>query len=140
MWAGWGLLVALSLLGWPAVGRIADLWPMTADAWFGAIWPMLLGTAFAVLVVTWRRRAAGARDLAVPPGDLLVPLLALARARRPVPKPTADAGHGPEYVTLTIVPAWPALVRAEAALSARGGLALAGIAAALALLLIAMVG
>ncbi len=140
MWAGWGLLVAFSLLGWPAVGRIADLWPTTAGAWLGAIWPLLLGTALAALVAAWRRRAAGGRDLAVPPGDLLAPLLALARGRHPAPTPTTHAGHGPEEGTLAIVPACPPLGQAEAALAARGGLALAGIAAGLAVLLIALVG
>ena len=140
MWAGWGLLVAVSLLGWPAVGRFADLWPTTAGAWLGAIWPVLLGIALAALVAAWRLRAAGGRDLGVPPGDLVAPLLALARGRRPAPTPTAHAGHGPEEETPGVVPAWPALGRAEAALSARGGLALAGIAAAFALLLIALVG
>jgi hypothetical protein len=85
-------------------------------------------------------RAPGGRDLGVPPGDLVAPLLALARGRRPAPTPTAHAGHGPEEETPGLVPAWPALGRAEAALSARGGLALAGIAAALAVLLIALVG
>lgn len=140
MWAGWGLLVAVSLLSWPAVGRIADLWPTTAGDWLGAIWPVLFGTALAALVAAWRRRAAGGRDLAIPPGDLLAPLLKLARARHRAPRPTAYAGHGPEDDNLSIVPAWPALGRAEAALSARGGLALAGIAAALAILLIALVG
>lgn len=140
MWAGWGLLVVVGLLGWPAVGHIADLWPTTAGAWLNAIWPVLLGTALAALVVTWRRRAARGRDLVVPPGDLLAPLLALARARRRASRPTAYAGHRPEEEILVIVPAWPALGRAEAGLSARGGLALVGIAAALALLLIAVVG
>lgn len=140
MWAGWGLLVALSLLGWPAVGRVADLWPTTAGVWFSAIWPLLLGAALAVLVAAWRRRAAGGRDLAVPPGDLLAPLLALARGRRRVPMPTAYAGHGSENDNLSIVPVLPALGRAEAALPARGGLAVAGIAAALAVLLIALAG
>lgn len=140
MWAGWGLLVAVSLLGWPAVGRIADLWPTTADAWLGAIWPLLLGATLAALVAVWRRRTAARRDLAVPPGDLLAPLLALARARRAAPTPAAYADHGAEDDNLTVVPAWPALDRAETALSARGGLALAGIAVALAVLLIALVG
>ncbi len=143
MWAGWGLLVLLSLLGWPAVGRIADLGPTTADAWFGATWPLLLGAALAALAAAWRRRAAGGREFTVPPGDLLVPLLALARGR-PTPAPAAEthahAGHGPETGVQAVVPSWPALGRAEAALSAQGGLALAAIAAALAVLLIALVG
>ena len=137
MWAGWGLLVALSLLGWPAVGHLADLWPTTAGAWLGAVWPILLGAALAALAVAWRRRAAGGREFTVPPGDLLVPLLALARGRPP-PAPAAHAGHGPEAEAQAVVPSWPALGRAEAALSARGGLALAAIAAALAALLIGL--
>lgn len=137
MWAGWALLVALSLLGWPAVGRLADLWPTTAGAWLGAVWPLLLGAALAALGVAWRRRSAGGREITVPPGDLLVPLLALAR-RRPTPAPPAHAGHGPHEQGQAVVPSWPALDRAEAALSARGGLALAAVAAALAALMIGL--
>ena len=138
MWTGWGLLVLFSLLGWPAVGRLADLGPTTADAWLGATWPLLLGVVLAALAAAWRRRAAGGREFTVPPGDLLVPLLALARGRpQPAPATTAHAGHGPETGVQAVVPSWPALGRAEATLSARGGLALAAIAAALAVLLIA---
>ncbi|MBN9203646.1 complex I subunit 5 family protein [Methylibium petroleiphilum] len=141
MWAGWGLLVLLSLLGWPAVGRIADLGPTRADAWLGATWPLLLGAALAALAAAWRRHTAGGREFTVPPGDLLVPLLALARGRPPpAPAAAAHAGHGPEEGVQAVVPSWPALGRAEAALSARGGLALAAIGVALALLLMAMAG
>jgi hydrogenase-4 component B len=137
MWAGWALLVGCSLLGWAAAGRLADLWPATTGAWLGAVWPLLLGAALAALAVAWRRRSAGGRGFTVPPGDLLVPLLALAR-QGPPPVPAAHAGHGPEDEAQAVVPSWPALGRAEAALSTRGGLALAGIAAALAALLIGL--
>ena len=141
MWAGWGLLVVLSLLGWPAVGRIADLAPTTAGAWFGSTWPILLGAALATLVAAWQRRTDGGLKFTVPPGDLLVPLLALARGRpRPAPAAAAHADHGPEQGVPSVVPSWPALGRAEATLSARGGLALAAVGAALAVLLIALVG
>ena len=140
MWAGWGLLVTVSLLGWPAVGRIADLWPNTSGAWLGAIWPVLLGTVLAAVMAAWRRRSAGGRDFAIPPGDLLAPLLALARAQRQAPGPAIYAGHGREDDKLTVVPAWVALGRAEAALSSRGGLALAGVATALAVLLLSLLG
>lgn len=138
MWAGWGLLVAVSLLGWPLVGRLTDLVPATAGAWLGAAWPLLLGTALAASFAAWRRRLAGTWEFTVPPGDLLAPLLALARARGRAPAPVAhDAGHhGPQAGQApAAVRDWPALGRAEAALSARGGVVLAGLAAALAGLL-----
>jgi len=137
MWAGWALLVGCCLLGWPAVGRLADLWPATAGAWLGAVWPLLLGAALAALAVAWRRRWAGGREFTVPPGDLLGPLLALARGR-PAPAAPAHAAHRPDEEAQAVVPSWPALGRAEAALSARGGLTLAAIAVALAGLLIAL--
>lgn len=141
MWAGWGLLVVLSLLGWPAVGRLADLGPTTADSWLGATWPLLLGVVLAALAAAWRRRAVGEREFTVPPGDLLVPLLARAGGRpQAAPATTAHAGHGPDSGVQAVVPSWPALGRAEATLSARGGLALAAVAAALAMLLITLVG
>ena len=137
MWAGWALLVGCCLLGWPAVGRLADLWPATIGTWLGAVWPLLLGAALAALAVAWRRRWAGGREFTVPPGDLLGPLLALARGR-PAPAAPAHAAHRPDEEAQAVVPSWPALGRAEAALSARGGLTLAAIAVALAGLLIAL--
>lgn len=66
--------------------------------------------------------------------------LPTARRRRPVAMPMASAGHESESDNLSSVPEWPTLGRAEAALSTRGGLALAGVATALAVVLIALVG
>lgn len=140
MWTGWGLLVVLSLLGWPAVGRLADLWPNTAGEWFGASWPLLLGAVLWVLVAMWRQRISDRWVLAVPPGDLLAPFLALARRRGPEPMPSAHAGRECEDVDSSMGPALPTLGRAEAALPALGGFALTAIAAALVILLMALVG
>lgn len=135
MWAGWGALVVASLLGWPVVGALVELWPKSAAAWLGALWPLALGAALAALVTASR----GGRPAAftVPPGDLLAPLLARSRARRPT-QPPAYGHHGSEPSAEIAVPVWPRLARAEAALASGGGLAMACIGAALAVLLIAL--
>ena len=80
MWAGWALLVAASTAGWFVIGDAREMLPATAGGWVAASWPIVLGGILALLVSAWRRRSPRADSFTVPPGDLLVPLLALARA------------------------------------------------------------
>lgn len=138
MWTGWGALVVASLLGWPFLDATVEPWPGSGGAWLGALWPLGLGAALAALVARMTaRRKDGPAAFTVAPGDLLAPLLARARARSRLPAP-AHHDRGPEPSAEITVPTWPRLARAEAALSTGGGLALAGIGAALAALLIAL--
>ena len=141
MWAGWALLVAASAAGWLVIGDARAMLPATTSDWAAAIWPIVLGAILALLVWAWRRRRVGADGFTVPPGDLLVPLLALARAvagsKRHQQVPTAGhAEHGTEEVAQATVPSWPGLARAESALTGGAGLALALLGAAMVALLI----
>lgn len=140
MWAGWALLVAASAAGWFVIGDARQMLPATAGGWAAASWPIVLGAILALLVSAWRRRSPGADWFMVPPGDLLVPLLALARkAAASTPDghgpALGHAGHGAEPVAQTTVPSWPWLARAESALAGGGGLALALLGAAMVALL-----
>ncbi|MDP2164271.1 MAG: complex I subunit 5 family protein [Hydrogenophaga sp.] len=141
MWAGWALLVAASAAGWFMIGDARDLLPATTSDWAAAIWPIVLGAILALLVWAWRRRRVGADAFTVPPGDLLVPLLALAGAvagskRHQQVPPAGHAEHGTEEVAQATVPSWPGLARAESALARGAGLALALLGAAMVALLI----
>lgn len=141
MWAGWTLLLAASAAGWFVIGDAREMLPATAGDWAAASWPIMLGAILALLVWKWRRRNRGAHSLLVPPGDLLVPLLALARAAAGSKTggqgpPTGHAEHGCEPVAQATVPSWPWLARAESALAGGGGLALAFLGAAMVALLI----
>lgn len=134
MWIGWALLVAAAGAGWLWVGEARDLVPATAGEWIAAVWPLSLGAAIAALAVAVRRSAAATAPFTVPPGDLLVLLMALARRASPAPRHT---GKGSESVGVSAVPVWPALARFEEALAGAGGLALVAIAAAMLALLLA---
>ena len=141
MWAGWALLVTASAAGWLVIGETRELLPASAGGWAAASWPIMLGAILALLVSAWRRRSPGADAFAVPPGDLLVPLLALARAvagskRVGHGSAAGHTEHGAEPVAHATVPSWPWLARAESALASGGGLALALLGAAMVVLLI----
>lgn len=142
MWAGFALLVAASVAGWFVIGDAREMLPATAGGWAAASWPIVLGAILALLVSAWRRRSRGADAFAVPPGDLLVPLLALARALAGSQQDGhgAAAGHvehSAEPVAHATVPSWLWLARAESALAGGAGLALALLGAAMVALLIA---